>query len=370
MNDIVLDKEASPNDRFVATELLKNANIAAGGVLPMCQDTGTAIVMGKKGQLVFTGSNDEAALARGIFETYATSNLRFSQMAPLDMYKEVNTGNNLPAQIELYATDGDAYKFLFMAKGGGSANKSYLFQETKALLNQAADQQRQRLTRLEVHEATPRLVRLELGAAEELQHRRHRLHHRVIGLQAIGPAIDALALEVGRVQLHELIAHAADRDPAAIAMVQGGTELGYGALQQAVSGFANGLLGLGVGRADRVAIYLEKRTEMVVGCFGAAAAGAVFVPLNPLLKPDQVAHVLRDSGARVLLTSPDRLALLREALTDHEAVRVRGERVEVRRRDLPAVCAEIGPAEIVGDDEEEVGPAGGGHGVGRRQATV
>ncbi len=132
---ILDDPEASPNDRFVALDLLKNANIAAGGVLPMCQDTGTAIVMGKKGQYVFTGGGDEEAIARGIYDTYETDNLRYSQLAPLDMYKEVNTGNNLPAQIELYATDGDAYKFLFMAKGGGSANKSYLYQETKALLN-------------------------------------------------------------------------------------------------------------------------------------------------------------------------------------------------------------------------------------------
>jgi fumarate hydratase, class I len=129
------DPEASSNDRFVALELLKNAGIAAGGVLPSCQDTGTAIVMGKKGQYVFTGGGDEEAIARGVFETYQTANLRYSQLAPLDMYKEVNTGNNLPAQIEIYATDGDAYKFLFMAKGGGSANKSYLYQETKALLN-------------------------------------------------------------------------------------------------------------------------------------------------------------------------------------------------------------------------------------------
>ena len=103
--------------------------------MPVCQDTGTAIVMGKKGQLVFTGGGDEAAIARGVFETYTTSNLRYSQLAPLDMYREANTGNNLPAQIEIFATDGDAYKFLFMAKGGGSANKSYLYQETKALLN-------------------------------------------------------------------------------------------------------------------------------------------------------------------------------------------------------------------------------------------
>jgi fumarate hydratase class I len=132
---ILDDPEASANDRYVALDLLKNANIAAGGVLPMCQDTGTAIVMGKKGQYVLTGGGDEAAIARGVYETYRTSNLRYSQMAPLDMYREKNTGDNLPAQIEIFATDGDAYKFLFMAKGGGSANKSYLFQETKALLN-------------------------------------------------------------------------------------------------------------------------------------------------------------------------------------------------------------------------------------------
>jgi fumarate hydratase class I len=133
--NILKDPEASANDRFVALELLKNANIAAGGILPSCQDTGTAIVMGKKGQLVFTGGGDEAAIARGVFETYHTANLRYSQLAPLDMYREKNTNDNLPAQIEIFATDGDAYKFLFMAKGGGSANKSYLYQETKALLN-------------------------------------------------------------------------------------------------------------------------------------------------------------------------------------------------------------------------------------------
>ncbi|MBM4374924.1 MAG: fumarate hydratase [Deltaproteobacteria bacterium] len=135
---ILDDPEASDNDRFVALELLRNANIAAGYVLPSCQDTGTAIIVGKKGQLVFTGGGDEEALARGVYDTYTTTNLRYSQMAPLDMYVEKNTGNNLPAQIELFATDGDAYKFLFMAKGGGSANKSYLFQETKALLNEAS----------------------------------------------------------------------------------------------------------------------------------------------------------------------------------------------------------------------------------------
>lgn len=135
LSSILSDPEASSNDRFVALDLLKNANIAAGGVLPMCQDTGTAIVMGKRGQNVFTGGGDEAAIAAGIQQTYETSNLRYSQMAPLDMYKEVNTGTNLPAQIEISAIDGAAYKFMFMAKGGGSANKSYLYQETKALLN-------------------------------------------------------------------------------------------------------------------------------------------------------------------------------------------------------------------------------------------
>jgi fumarate hydratase class I len=135
---ILDDPEASSNDKFVALDLLKNACISAGGVLPMCQDTGTAIVMGKKGQYVLTGGGDEAAIARGVFDTYLTSNLRYSQLAPLDMYREKNTGNNLPAQFELYATDGDEYEFLFMAKGGGSANKSYLYQETKALLNPAS----------------------------------------------------------------------------------------------------------------------------------------------------------------------------------------------------------------------------------------
>src|SRR5688572_3371935 len=132
---ILDDHDASANDRFVALELLKNANIAAGGILPGCQDTGTAIVMGKRGQYVITGGNDEEAISRGIFDTYTTTNLRYSQVAPLDMFEEKNTGTNLPAQIELYATDGDEYHFLFMAKGGGSANKSLLFQETKALLN-------------------------------------------------------------------------------------------------------------------------------------------------------------------------------------------------------------------------------------------
>ena len=135
---ILDDPEASDNDRFVALDLLKNAAISAGGVLPMCQDTGTAIVKAKKGQQVYTGGGDEEAIARGVFNTYRTSSLRYSQMAPLNMYDEVNTGNNLPAEIKISAVDGDAYKFLFLAKGGGSANKSYLFQETKALLNEKA----------------------------------------------------------------------------------------------------------------------------------------------------------------------------------------------------------------------------------------
>ncbi|MET9223341.1 fumarate hydratase [Streptomyces sp. NPDC003300] len=135
---ILDDPQASPNDKFVALDLLKNANIAAAGVLPMCQDTGTAIVMGKRGQQVLTAGGDEEALSRGIYDAYTKLNLRYSQMAPLTMWDEKNTGSNLPAQIELYATDGGAYKFLFMAKGGGSANKSFLYQETKAVLNEAS----------------------------------------------------------------------------------------------------------------------------------------------------------------------------------------------------------------------------------------
>jgi fumarate hydratase class I len=135
---ILDDAEASANDKYVALELLKNANIAAGGVLPMCQDTGTAIVMGKKGQAVWTGGGDEAAIARGVYKTYTETNLRYSQVSPVSMFKEVQTGTNLPAQIDIYATDGDAYKFLFIAKGGGSANKSYLYQQTPAVLNEAA----------------------------------------------------------------------------------------------------------------------------------------------------------------------------------------------------------------------------------------
>jgi fumarate hydratase class I len=129
------DPDSSANDRYVALEMLKNAVISADMEFPMCQDTGTAIVMGKKGQQVWTGSNDGQALAQGVFNAYTQGNLRYSQNAPLSMYEEKNTGCNLPAQIEIYATEGDAYKFLFIAKGGGSANKTYLYQETKAVLN-------------------------------------------------------------------------------------------------------------------------------------------------------------------------------------------------------------------------------------------
>ena len=132
--NILKDQESSENDRFVALELLKNAVIAAEGLFPMCQDTGTAIVIGKKGQRVWTGYNDEEALSRGVFNAYTRNNLRYSQNSPVTMYEEKNTGCNLPAQIDLYACQGDTYKFLFIAKGGGSANKTYLFQETKAIL--------------------------------------------------------------------------------------------------------------------------------------------------------------------------------------------------------------------------------------------
>ncbi len=136
LKNILDDPEASANDRFVALQLLKNANVAAGMVLPGCQDTGTAIVLGKKGQDVWTDGDDERALSKGVYKTYTETNLRYSQMAPLDMYSEKNTGDNLPAQIELYAEKGDAYKFLFLTKGGGSANKTFLFQKTKAVLNE------------------------------------------------------------------------------------------------------------------------------------------------------------------------------------------------------------------------------------------
>src|SRR5689334_22504874 len=135
LRSILDDPSSSPNDRYVARDLLKNACIAAGGVLPMCQDTGTAIVMGKRGQHVLTDGRDEEHISRGVYDAYTTLNLRYSQLAPLTMFTEKNTGSNLPAQVEIYATGGDEYKFLFMAKGGGSANKSFLYQETKAVLN-------------------------------------------------------------------------------------------------------------------------------------------------------------------------------------------------------------------------------------------
>ncbi|HWW45561.1 MAG TPA: fumarate hydratase, partial [Acidimicrobiia bacterium] len=134
LRNILDDPDASPNDRFVATDLLKNACISAGGVLPMCQDTGTAVVMGKKGERVLTGGHDEETISAGVFDAYTQLNLRYSQMAPLSTWDEVNTGTNLPAQIEISSVAGDTYELLFMAKGGGSANKSLLFQETKALL--------------------------------------------------------------------------------------------------------------------------------------------------------------------------------------------------------------------------------------------
>ena len=138
--NIITDPESSPNDRFVATDLLKNANISAGGILPMCQDTGTALVMAKKGQYVLTTSNDEVAISQGIYDAFTNLNLRYSQLAPVTTWEEKNTGNNLPAQIEIYADSehADEYNFLFIAKGGGSANKSFLYQETKAVLNPKA----------------------------------------------------------------------------------------------------------------------------------------------------------------------------------------------------------------------------------------
>ncbi|MFM2154669.1 MAG: hypothetical protein RL382_570 [Actinomycetota bacterium] len=140
LTNIVKDPEASANDRFVAIDLLKNANIAAGGILPMCQDTGTALVMGKKGQYVLTTGKDEVAISQGIYDAYTQLNLRYSQMAPVTTWEEKNTGNNLPAQIEIYADSDhqDEYNLLYIAKGGGSANKSFLYQETKAVLNPAS----------------------------------------------------------------------------------------------------------------------------------------------------------------------------------------------------------------------------------------
>jgi fumarate hydratase class I len=135
--DILKDPESSPNDRFVALDLLKNANIAAGGILPMCQDTGTAIVMGKKGQHVLTESRDEASISRGVYDAFTKLNLRYSQLAAVTTWEEKNTGNNLPAQVEIYSDSEhpDEYNFLFIAKGGGSANKSFLYQESKVVLN-------------------------------------------------------------------------------------------------------------------------------------------------------------------------------------------------------------------------------------------
>lgn len=133
--DILKDPDASENDKYVALQFLRNSEIAAKGILPTCEDTGTAIIVGKKGQRVWTGGGDEEALSRGVYNTYIEENLRYSQNAALDMYKEVNTGSNLPAQIDLYSVDGEEYKFLCIAKGGGSANKTYLYQETKALLS-------------------------------------------------------------------------------------------------------------------------------------------------------------------------------------------------------------------------------------------
>ena len=131
---ILDDPEATSNDKFVAYDLLKNANISAGGVLPMCQDTGTAIVMAKKGRFVFTDGQDESAIAEGVRDAYEKKNLRYSQLAPLSMFEEKNTKNNLPAQIDIYAEGEDAYKFLFVVKGGGSANKTFLYQATPSLL--------------------------------------------------------------------------------------------------------------------------------------------------------------------------------------------------------------------------------------------
>ena len=138
LSNILKDAESTDNDKFVALELLKNANIASNFVLPGCQDTGTAIISGKRGQYVLTDGNDECHLSRGVFDTYTGTNLRYSQVAPLDMFNEANTKTNLPAQIDLYATAGSKYEFLFIAKGGGSANKTYLYQQTKALLNKAS----------------------------------------------------------------------------------------------------------------------------------------------------------------------------------------------------------------------------------------
>ena len=162
---ILDDPEASENDRFVALTLLKNAAIAAQGQLPSCQDTGTAIVVAKKGEAVWTGGHDEKALAEGIYRTYQEKNLRYSQMAPLSMFEEKNTGTNLPAQIEIYSTPGSEYRFLFLAKGGGSANKSFLYQESKALLNEKSllDFLRQKLFSLGTAACPPYHIAIVIG---------------------------------------------------------------------------------------------------------------------------------------------------------------------------------------------------------------
>ena len=138
LSNILRDTESTDNDKFVALELLKNANIASNFILPGCQDTGTAIISGKRGQFVLTDGKDESHLSRGVYDTYTGTNLRYSQVAPLDMFNEANTKTNLPAQIDLYATAGSKYEFLFIAKGGGSANKTFLYQQTKALLNETS----------------------------------------------------------------------------------------------------------------------------------------------------------------------------------------------------------------------------------------
>ena len=138
LSNILRDVESTDNDKFVALELLKNANIASNFILPGCQDTGTAIISGKRGQYVLTDGNDESHISRGVYDTYTGTNLRYSQVAPLDMFNEANTKTNLPAQIDLYATAGSKYEFLFIAKGGGSANKTFLYQQTKALLNETS----------------------------------------------------------------------------------------------------------------------------------------------------------------------------------------------------------------------------------------
>ncbi|MDR1789967.1 MAG: fumarate hydratase [Opitutaceae bacterium] len=162
---ILDDPEASPNDRYVALTMLQNAEVSSHGILPFCQDTGTAIIVAKKGENVLTGANDAEWLSKGVYETYTTENLRYSQTAALDMFKEVNTGTNLPAQIDIYATPGSEYKFLFVAKGGGSANKTFLFQETKALLNPASLEKfiREKITTLGTAACPPYHLAIVIG---------------------------------------------------------------------------------------------------------------------------------------------------------------------------------------------------------------